>query len=708
MATLQRIRNRAGLLIGILGVALLCFVLGDLLNSGTTMFNKFKDNAFEVDGEVISTGEFSRRVEQRVNMILQSNPNLRNLTEEQTAQVRDEVYQEMVRIMALKNQAEALGLAVSNEEFQDLVSGQQLSPVLMQYFGDQQGQINRAVLQQFISDLNTDPSTLESDQQRAQLAQSNAQWVLIEEEIINERLQRKYNNLFSRSLMMNDLETKASYEGTKNSADLAYVVQRYSSIPDSTITVSDSEIKKLYNEKKNNFKTSMDLRRISYFVKDVVPSAEDYEAAEKELEKVKERLQTAEKPEEVVDDYPTTPYYNVFVAQNKLDADVQNFVQTAADGQVLGPIKDNTNYYLYRLVDKTTRADSVNIQLISIPLQDRAISERFADSIMTVLKDGKEFTTVANELMPQSNGGRLGDVTEEMLAQNGFDHSFITACFNATSGELLRLEDRRAIRLVKINSKSQPIEKVNLITVQVPVSPSSRTISNIDTELNQFISVSGNLDNFVTGATEKGYSVMANEMLMPTMPGVGGVQGSRQVVNWAFREKVGSIDKFDYTGKRVVAIITDKIEAGYVPYSATEVQSMLKPEIIREKKAEQIIADLKSKSATTLDAYAQVMNGKVDTTRFVTFSTQSIQGLQYEPVVNAYAEVGQLNKVTEPLKGENGVIVLSVLKREEQGGNYDPKTIRMQSQNMYNNIASRTLSSLYEKLKVKDNRVNFF
>ncbi|MFV0467409.1 MAG: peptidylprolyl isomerase [Dysgonomonas sp.] len=709
MATLQKIRNRAGLLVGVLGFALLAFILGELLNSGTSIFNRYKDKAFTVNGDVVSTKKYQDRVTQMEEFQKALSQN-NSLTEEESARIKDEVYQQMVKEMILDDQAGELGLTVTKEEMNDLVFGQNLSPVLTQMFGNPQtGQVNREAISQFLKAVTTDVSSAKTNEEKAQLLNVQAQWAIIENMIKYQRLEEKYTSLFAGALLVNNIEAKASFESTKKSADIAYVVQRYSAVPDSTITVTDAEIKKLYEERKNNFKSQTDLRKISYFVKDVIPSADDYAAVEKQINAVHDQLQKTDKPELIVADYSEKPYEDIYVSETKLPADVKTFVETAAPGAVLGPIKGDEEFSVYRLVDKTVRPDTVSFRMISIPEgANKNISTNFADSVLNVVKGGKDFATVANELQPNSNGGLVEKVTEEALAYNKLDKDFINTSFNTPIGEIVKITSRGAIHILKIEYRSAAVSKVKLATVYMTVPVSDRTINGIDSELNKFVSANGNKDSFVKVANEKGYNISADVLVNPAAPSLNGINGSRSVIHWAYNEKVGSIKKFDTETARIVALITEDIKEGYLPYTMTEINSRLKAEIIKNKKAEKFIAAFKAKPATNLDAYAQNFATKVDTCKFVSFGTPNIQGLGREYVMNVYAELGKVNAVTGPVKGENGVYVLSVLNSEEQPATYQPEAVKLQLQRRYNNILGYTLASMNEAMKVKDNRAKFY
>ena len=202
MATLQKIRNRAGLLIAVIGVALLAFILGDLLTSGNTFFRKLQDKAFVVDGDIVSTGEYFDRVtewEDFQKMISGES----SLDEATTSQVRDIVYQQMIKERLLDVQAEKLGLAVSKQELNDLVHGEFISPLLQQlplFVNPETGMFDRNQLIQFIATINTDESTIPVEQVQM-VRQYKSIWLFLENLIKYQRFDFMYASFCSSSVL---------------------------------------------------------------------------------------------------------------------------------------------------------------------------------------------------------------------------------------------------------------------------------------------------------------------------------------------------------------------------------------------------------------------------------------------------------------------------------------------------------------------------
>ena len=720
MAALQKIRSKSGLLIGIIAVGLLCFVLP--WNEIVTGINKSKDKAFTVDGDVVTTKEYSDRIEQWESF-QKTITGENSLREEISSFIRELTYQQMVTEMMLDEQASTLGLDVTAKELEDMVKSPDFGFVLQRLrlvlnpnsgnlegiasmFADRQtGQFSPAAFAQFLNTANTAITADMPAQTRQQILMNKEVWEFVQHRLKYQLLQEKYSALVAGLILPSSTEAKAAFDDSKTQSNIAYVLQRYATIPDSTVAkqVTDKEIKDLYELRKNNFKLDTDLRKVSYFIKDVIPSDEDFGAVAKEMNTVYQKMLTTENPAALVSEYSAAPYTDAYISLSSLPLDIKNFAQSATVGQVTEPERSGQSYVLYKLIDKISAADSVKVRIIPLPQGlDSKIATHISDSLLSVVRGGKDFTTLANETMPGSNSIW---VTEMMLAGAGTD--FVKKCFGASTGEILNLTANGQTQLVHIEEKTSPVQKVKLAIVQMPVVISDKTQNGIDNELNQFVSENGNLENFDKAAQAKGYNLIPNAVISPEQMALGQTSGSRQVIHWAFNDEKGSVKKFDLSDKRIVAIVKEEINEDYMPIS--EVSAMLKTELIDNKKAEKIIADLKSKNLTSLDAYAGAMSSRVDTVNFVTFQTNNISGVGSEPILNVYAKLGAVNKLEQPLKGNAGVYVLNITEKTENANTFDPvKAKQIARQNNFYQLMSQAMFVLKEKMDVKDNRVKFW
>lgn len=711
MATLQKIRDKGVLLVAIIGIALLAFILGDLLTSGNTLFAKSRDKAFVVNGEVISTQEYADRITEWEGFQKMISGQT-SLDENTSQQIREAVYDQMLRERMLDHQAAKLGLAVSKAEINDLVHGETISPLLQQlpfFLDPQTGMFDREGLVQFLSTVNTPVESLQPEE-RALVEQYKSMWLFIENMVKYQRLQEKYNSLLANAVMVNDVEAKTAFDLSQQNADMAYVMKNYFTIPDSVVTVTDQEVKAFYDKNKHSFRMNVPLAKVTYFTKEIVPSDADFAEIEAQANEAYQKLVESGNPATIVADYSDMPFRDVYLAANSLTEGQKSFVESASVSDIKGPTREGDAYTIYKLLDKTVASDSVHLRMMAIPdasiTGQDSIVTHFVDSIFNEIQSGKSFAEVANSLNPQSNGGDVGWAREIDLAQVGTD--VVKAAFSAPVGQPLKLKIPGQQVILQVEEKTAPVQKFKIATINMPVVVSEKTSNNVDNELNQFVSDPNVSNNFNELATEKGYFVMPDTRVSANDFSLMQIPGSRQVVTWAVNEKkMGTVRKFDINNMRVVARVDRVYPAGTVPLS--EVSSNIRSRLSNDKKAEKIIADFTAKNLTGLDAYAAEMESNVDTVKFVNFTTQNITGLGFEPALNALSAYAPLNTVTPPVKGNMGVYVVNVQNRTQGTETYDAGAQKnmMQGNNAYM-LQMQSMETLKNKLKVEDNRYVFF
>ena len=709
MATLQKIRDKAGLLVAVIGIALLAFILGDLFTSGSKIFFKDKTIAFEVNGQPVSVEDYFKKVnewEEFQKMVSGQT----SLDENMTAQIREIVYDQMVRERLYSNQANKLGIVVSKAELNDLVHGENISPILRQlpFFVNQQtGAFDKEALINFLNTVNMPAESLQPEE-LAMLNQYKSMWLFIENMVKTQRIEEKYNMLLVNSIMANDVEAQTMFSESQQNADVSYTIQNYYTIPDSAVTVSEAEIKSFYNNNKSSFNLPTAMVKLTYFSKDLIPSDEDFAVVSSEAEKAAQQLKSSENTATVVADYSDVPFRDVYVASNSLTPEQQNFIKSAAVGDVYGPVRVEESYEVMKLMGTTSSPDSIFLRMMAIPsnMATDSLTNHFVDSVYNQLNNGVSFADVANSLNPQSNGGEVGWVREVDLASIGAAQ-LVDKAFSLPIGQPVLVSIPGQHVILQVEERTAPIQKYKIAYIHMPVVVGEKTSNNVDNELNQLVSNENISKDFNELASKEGYSVVPSTSVMATDFTLAQIPGTRTVINWASNGKKGDVKKFDFTDLRIVARIDDVIPAGTTPIS--EVSNEIRAELARQKKAEKIISDLKSKNLKSLDEYAVAMNSRIDTVKFVNFNTQNITGLGFEPIINAIAGYAPVNQLQGPVKGNLGVYVASVNDRVQGTDVYNAKAMKSQLQG---SIAYRVQMQgnevLKSKLKVKDNRFKFY
>ena len=712
MATLEKIRSKAGLLVLVVGVALFAFIIGDFLNSGSTYFRQSQEKIAEVDGVVIKIQEFQNRVDE-MNEMYKMQTGSTSLPEEYQTQIRQSVFDGMVQEIVLNEATSDLGLTVGPEELFDMVQGENISPMIQQmqmFVNPQTGAFDKAALLNFLKTIDTENIASYPADQQAQLLQARQFWMFWEKNIKRQRLEQKYTTLLSKAVSANKLDAKDAFDASAVSSDMVYAMQSYSTIPDSTIQVSKSEIEKLYNQRKELFKQK-ESKVIKYISVDIRPSQEDYDNASAEIEALKKELATTTRVADLVAENSEIPYVDAFFSENALDPEMKQFVKTAAVGDIYGPVFENDKYRMFKLVDKTVAPDSVNVSHIMLAnTGDEAAVQAKADSLLTVLKDGGDFAALAKEFsvdQAAERGGELGWFTEA-TALRGVNEDFKNTVFSTAVNGYAIVKSAYGTHIVKVTDKTANVDKYKVADIDMTVSPSTKTYGNIYNELNQFISKNRDIDKLDDAAKEAGYNLLSNVTVTANDQVLGTIRNSRPVIRWAFQNGKGSISEiFECDNKFVIAAVQGTLPEGY--RSLESVTPMLRSELVAQKKGEQISQALAAKNLTSVDAYAQAMGASVDSVKFVSFSTRRIAGIGVEPKLNAMVSLAQKGQVSAPVAGNNGVYVFDVYAQNKESKTYDEaaEMKALDASNMYR-FSIQAIQSLVNKADVEDNRIRFY
>ena len=711
MATLEKIRSKAGLLVLVVGLALFAFIIGDFLNSGSTYFRQSQERIAEIDGEVIKIQDYQARVDEMTE-IYKMQSGSASLPEEYMTQIRQSVFDGMVQEIVLDEATQKLGMVVGPEELFDMVQGENISPLIQQmqmFVNPQTGAFDKSALLTFLKQIDVDNIATYPAEQQAQLQQAQRFWMFWEKNIKRQRLESKYTTLLSKAIAANALDAKAAFDESVENSDIVYAMQSYATIPDSTIAVSDSEIKQLYEQRKESYKQKAS-KIIDYIAVDIRPSKEDYDKVQADIESVKSELETTDRVADLVNENSEVPYVDAFFTENALDAEMKQFATTAEVGAIYGPVFDNDKYRLFKLIDKTNAPDSVKVSHIMLAGKGEAETKALADSLLTVLKGGASFEELAKQFSADQaaeNGGELGWFTEA-TALRGVNAEFKDAVFGTPLNQIAVVKSMYGTHLVKVTEKTANVAKYKVADIDMTVSPSSKTYSNIYNELNQFISNNHSLEKLTANAKEAGYNLVSDATVTKDDQLLGSVQNSRQVIRWAFQNDKGAISEiFECNDKFVVAAMKGSLDEGYRPVEL--VAAPLKAELIAQKKGEQIAAALTAKNLTSVEAYAEAMGAKVDSVKFVNFATRRISGIGIEPNLNAAVAMAQVDQVSAQVKGNNGVYVFKVYARNKDAKTYDEaEQVRtLDATNAYR-VGFQAIQSLINKAEVEDNRIRFY
>lgn len=714
MAALEKIRSWAGFLVVVIGLSLFAFIIGDFLNSGSTYIRQSKENVVSVNGKTVNYMDYMKRIDEMTEVYkMQMNTN--QLTEEQNTQIRQSSYDAIVNEIVLKGALDKLALTVTPDELFDMVQGENISPLAQQFplFRDPQtGAFDKMRALNVLKTIENYDSENTDPQYKAEIERYRNYWLFWERNMKLQALQNKYATLLTKVVVANPLEAKDAYNSALENSDIIYTMQSFASIPDSTVKVSDSEIQRLYSERKQQFKQK-EKRVIDYISVDIRPSKNDYDQSLEDVQKIYAELHTATNVEEVVTASSEIPFMNAYIAESGLDTDMKAFVDTAKVGDITEPIFRDDSYRIFKLMDKKLAPDSVNVKHILIASQSasKVQLEATADSLLNVIKKGGNFEALAAQYSVDQQsgqtGGEIGWLTE-LYALRYFGEEFKDAIFAATVNQPFVLSTSYGVHVMKVTAKTSNVPKYKLAYVHVSVTPSSKTYSDLFNQLNHFISTNNTVAKMDTAATAAGYVLNSNVSINASDRTIGMVPDSRQVVRWAFegdkKDEISSI--FEGKNNFIVAARRGKISEGY--QSIQSVTPVLKAELMAELKGKEIAQALTAKNLSSVLQYAEAIGKQVDTVRYVNFATPRLAGIGVEPKMNAAVAFAPLQQVSAPVIGKNGVYVFSVVNRSKSENAYNEKEeiLKLESVNSYRASYS-SFQSLMDQAKIIDNRIRF-
>lgn len=712
MATLQKIRSKGPLLVIVIGLALFAFIAGDAWK--VLQPHQGKQDVGEVNGEVLSAQDYQKMVDELSEVIKLTN-GLNSLTEDQLNNVKDQVWQSYVNNKLIAEQAEKLGLKVTDAEIQSIID-QGTHPLLMQtpFRNPQTGMFDKDMLKKFLVDY----ANLNASQMPAQYVEyyqkMGAFWQFVEKTLAQSTLAEKYQNLVTKSLISNPVAAEDAFNSRTEQSDLLLAGVPYSSINDSTVQVSDSEIKDRYNEKKEQFKQLVETRDIRYIDVKVVPSDADRKAVEKEVTEYSNQLAstTADFGTFVRSTGSSVNYSDVPVSKSVFPADVASRLDSTNVNEVYGPYYNQTDdsFNAFKLLAKVSSPDSIQFRQIQVYADTEEKTKTLADSIYNALKGGADFAAVAKIY------GQTGEATwvnaqswegSELDADNS---KFINTLLNQPVNELANLNMGQANLILQVMNKKSMQTKYKVAVVKREVEFSKETYNAAYNKFSQFVAQNTTIDSMVKNAEESGYTLMPRTDLSSAEHYVGGVRSTREALKWIFAAKPGEVSPLYECGENdhLMVVALDKIhEAGYRDINS--VAEMLRAEIRRDKKAEKIMEEMKK-----YNSIAQVKGMKdavSDSVKHVTFSAPAYISVtrSSEPVIGAVAAKTAANKVSAPIKGNGGVYMIQVYAKEKGSEKFDAKQEETTLTNMAERIAGNQLiNDLYQKAKVVDQRYLFF
>ena len=713
MAALGKIRSKGVLLIIIIAVGLFAFIAEEAVRSCESTKNEQRQQVGEVLGEKISVQDFQKLVDE-YSEVIKMQQGTDNLNEEQLNQVKDMVWNSYVQSKMIESEAEKLGLRVTDGELQNILK-QGTNPLLMQtpFINQQTGRFDVNQLQKFLADYKTQQG---ANPQLAQQYQTLYKyWSFIEKTLRQQTLAQKYQSLLAHCLLSNPIEAKASFKEENEEAQIQLAALPYSSIDDSKVQISNSDLKAKYNELKPRFEQFVESRDIKYVDVEVTPSAADRAAIQKEFAGYTKSLSEAADPTEVIRKSASlVPYLGLPVTKAALPADIAARIDSMGVGQTYGPVvnaQDNT-LNLIKLVAKTQMPDSVQYRQIQVAAETPQAAQTTADSIYKALAAGADFEALAKKY--NQTGDKMWITSAQYQSAPSMDNdtkNFVNSLNTMAVNDTKVLNFTQGSVVLQIVDRKAMVTKYTAAVIKKNIEFSKDTYGAAYNKFSSFVSANNTEELIVKNAAKNGYRVSEASDITTAQHYLAGIHSTREAMKWLFEAKEKEVSPMYECGdnNHLLVVILDKIhEKGYRGLDDSQVLDMVKAEVLKDKKAEMLAAKVKG-AKSVKDAQAKGAN--VSTVNQITFAAPVFvpaTGASEPALSGAVAATakGQFSKT--PVKGNAGVYVFSVTNKTMRPGKYDAKTQEAKLRQRVMQYAGNFMSELYANAKVVDNRYLFF
>lgn len=713
MAALGKIRKRGMILISIIGLGLFAFIAEEGFRSCEASRNDQRQQVGKVLGEKVNVQDFQKLIDEYTEVI-KMQQGVDNLNEMQMNQVKDMVWQTYIQTKVVEDEAKKIGLTVTDAELQNILA-EGTNPMLMQtpFVNRQTGRFDVNSLKKFIADYKTQQTA--NPQMAAQYQTLYKYWTFIERTLRQQILAQKYQSLLAGCILSNPVEAKLSYKEENEESSIQLATFAYSTIDDSKIKVQDADLKAKYDELKDRFKQNVESRDIKYVTVRVEPSPADRAELQQTFKKYTTDLAAASEPANVVRKSTSlVNYLGIPIAKTAYPNDIADKLDSMAVGQTYGPFetKMDNSMNVVKLISKQLLPDSVQYRQIQVIGKTPAEAQKRADSIYTALNAGAAFETIAKKY--GQSGEKVWMTTAQYQNAPSLDadtKTYIGTLNNSGVNELKNIKIGQGNLIVQVVDRRAMINKYTAAVIKKTIDFSKDTYSKAYNKFSSFVSANQTPESIQKNAKSSGYTVQDAKDITTSTHTLVGINATREAMKWLFDAKEGEISPMYECGNndQLLLVVLDKIHPkGYRSYDDPQVKEFLKAEVLRDKKAEQLMA--KAKDVKNIAA-AQAKGAKVDAVNQITFAAPVFVmsvGASEPALSGAVAATAKGKFSSRPVKGNAGVYVFEVTGRTMRPGKFDAKTEEQKTRQKALQYAGNFMNELILKANIEDNRYLFF
>ena len=713
MAALGKIRSKGILLVSIIGLGLFAFIAEEAFRSCEASKNNERQQIGVVLGEKMTYEEFQKLVDEYSDVIKMMQGK-ENFTEDELNSLRDQVWNSYVQSKLIEEDAKKLGLRVTDDEIRAILNEGTNQMLLQTPFVNQQtGRFDANQLKQFLSEYkkNTNPQLQEQYQKIYNY------WNFIEKSLRQQILAQKYQTLLASTFLSNPVEAQQAFNEANEEADIDLIAFPYSSVKDADIKVTDADLKSKYEELKPTFQQYEESRDIKYVSVKVNASAADKSELLKKTTEYAKALASAEDPAEAVRKSGSIiPYLGVPVNKNAFPTDVQLLLDSIAVGSttaVKENAQDNTLNAL-RLISRAQLPDSIQFQAIQVGGNTPEEAHKRADSIYAALSaDASQWEAIAKKY------GQTGEKTWMTTQQYQYAPSldkdtknYLNVLNNAGVGELKNIATNGGNIIVKVSDRKAMTTKYIAAVIKTEIAFSKDTYSKAYNKFSQYVSENQTIEALEKNAKKYGYTLETLSDVVNSQHNVANIHSTHEALKWIFDNKEGNVSPLYECGDNdnlLVVGLTKIHKKGYRDLDDPMVKERVKAEVVKDKKAEKLIAEV-SGIKNAKEAIAK--GAKVSSVNQVSFAAPVFvaeTGASEPALSGAVAATGKGKFSTHPVKGNAGVYLFAKKNVNKRSGvKFNDKQEESKLAQRHLQMASGFMGELYIKADVVDNRYLFF
>ena len=715
MAALGKIRSRGGILVAAIGLALFAFLAEEGFRSCNGIKGEARQQIGQILGENISVQDYQKLIDEyqsAIKFTMQRD----NLTEQELNQVKDQVWQQLVSNRVLQADAEKVGLTVTEKEIQNVLNDG-TNPMLAQtpFVNQQTGRFDVNALKQFIDSYNKAKAS--KSPQLDQMQAIYDYWLFIEKNLRTQLLGQKYQALLAGCVLSNKAEAKMAFKDNNEESQVQLASLAYSSVKDADVKITDDDLKAKYEELKPAFRQNVETRDIKFVDFQIKASAADRNEIVKEMDDLQKQLATAADPAAIISKSGSEiPYIGLPVSSKAYQQypDIASKIDSLAVGTtgVTENKQDNT-LNIIRVLSKEQLPDSVQFRQIQVAASTADEARVKADSIQKALAGGADFEALAKRYGQTAEKvwftGQQYEFAPTMSQDN---RTFVNALLNGEVNATQNLALAQGNIILQVLDKKAMTTKTTAAVIKKLIDFSKNTRSSAYNKFSEFVAKNTTVTELEKNAAKAGYHVQSLNDISTAEHYIAGIRGTRDALKWLFEAKQGDMSPLYECGDNdhlMVIALTAVHPQGYRAWDDAQVKEILKREVMKDKKAEKLMAQLKGVNSI---AAAQSKGAKVSTVNQITFSAPAfVQATgSVEPALSgavAGTAAGKFSKA--PVKGNAGVYVFQVDKKAMRAGSkYDETLTMQQTAQMNMQLVGNFMQDLILKAKVVDNRYLFF